>query len=189
MMGLHHEQCHRRSIRLQGYDYAQVGAYFVTICTYQKECVFGQVVGGEMRVNGGGEIVLSAWNSLPDRFPSIVLDSFIIMPNHVHGIVMLGAINDVGAGQALPEKRGAASSAPTMNKITTFGDAVRAFKSISAIQVSRLLGRKGLPLWQRNYYEHIIRNEQSLDSIRQYIVNNPLRWAGDGENPVNAPKT
>jgi REP element-mobilizing transposase RayT len=99
------------------------------------------------------------------------LDAFVVMPNHVHGIAVF-----VGAGLALPEENGAASSAPTL------GDVVRAFKSLSAIHVNRLLRRSG-PLWQRNYYEHVIRNERELDKIREYIATNPLRWALDRENP------
>jgi REP element-mobilizing transposase RayT len=103
------------------------------------------------------------------------------MPNHVHGIVVV--VNDVGAGLALPnqntlsDKQGAASSAPTL------GDVIRTFKSLSAIGVNRRLGRSGQPLWQRNYYEHIIRNEDELNRIRQYIHDNPLNWETDEENP------
>jgi putative transposase len=162
---------HRRSLRLTGYDYAQSGAYFVTICTQNRACVFGCVDDGDMRLNEAGRMVRSVWQALPDRFPGMELDAFVIMPNHVHGIVAF-----VGAGLALPGDKGAASSAPTL------GDVVRAFKSLSAIRVNCLLRRSG-SLWQRNYYEHVIRNERELDRIREYIATNPLRWALDRENP------
>jgi len=114
---------------------------------------------------------------LPNRYADIDLDAFVIMPNHVHGIIVLTDTSIVGAGLALPEGEGAASGAPTL------GDVIRTFKSISAIQVNRLLTRTGQPLWQRNYYEHIIRNDRALDAIRAYIEANPHPWADDPDNP------
>lgn len=164
---------HRRSIRLSGYDYSQQGAYFVTVCIQNRECLLGKIVDGKMMLNGAGKIVQSAWDDLPRRFPNVTLDAFTIMPNHVHGIVVIQ--QNVGAGQALP--LGAASSAPTL------GDIVRVFKSIPAISINRLLSRTG-PVWQRNYYEHIIRDENDLFRIRQYIADNPARWDEDENNPV-----
>ena len=169
-----HDIHHRHSIRLRGYDYSQAGAYFVTVCVQRHECLFGDVANGKMRLNDAGRTAQTAGEGLPDHFPSVELDTFVVMPNHVHGIIVL-----VGAGLALP-KRGAASSAPTT---PTLGNVMRAFKSISAINVNRLLSRSGQSLWQRNYYEHIIRDAESLDRIREYIVANPLRWALDRENP------
>jgi putative transposase len=161
----------RRSLRLDGYDYAQAGAYFVTICTQDRLCLFGDIADGEMQLNDAGRMVRSVWEGLPDRFAAMELDAFVVMPNHVHAIATF-----VGAGLALPGENGAASSAPTL------GDMVRAFKSLSAIRVNRLMLRSG-PLWQRNYYEHVIRNERELDKIREYIATNPLKWALDRENP------
>jgi putative transposase len=171
---------HRRSIRLRGYDYTQAGAYFVTICTRNRECLFGDVVNGEMRLNDAGQIVKQIWAALPQRFSSITVDESIVMPNHFHGIIVVHNIIVVGAGLALPSSapiQGAASSAPTL------GDLIRTFKSISAIRVNRVVDRTGCPLWQRNYYEHVIRNDDSLGRIRQYIADNPLRWPFDPENP------
>ena len=171
--GIHH----RRSIRLRHYEYSRPGAYFVTICTDQRECLFGHISDGKIVLNDTGRSVRYVWENLPSRFPSIALDSFVIMPNHIHGIIEI-----VGAALALPpnpavHKKGAASGAPTL------GDVIRAFKSISAIRVNHLLSRYGQPLWQRNYYEHIIRNEEELNRIREYIQNNPLNWEMDEENP------
>ena len=172
-----HEIYRRHSIRLKGYDYSQTGYYFVTICTRNRECVFGDVVGGKMKLSKIGELVQIAWNDLLKRFRNLELDGFAVMPNHIHGIIII-----VGAGLALPNQ-GAASSAPTKDISPRLGDVVRAFKSISAINVNLFLTRSGVPLWQRNYYEHIIRNEESLNCVREYIETNPLRWELDGENP------
>jgi REP element-mobilizing transposase RayT len=158
---------HRHSIRLRDYDYAQAGMYFVTVCAAQRECVFGDVVDGQMRLNEAGQMVQQVWECLSIRFSSVALDAFVVMPNHIHGIVAI-----VGA-------EGAASSAPTLGKI------MRAFKSISAIESNRLLSRSGQPLWQRNYYEHVIRNEGDMAHICQYILDNPSKWLEDAENPQN----
>jgi REP element-mobilizing transposase RayT len=165
----------RRSLRLEGFDYSKEGAYFVTICTRNRECLFGDVVNGKMCLNEAGRVVHTVWDGLSDRFPTIELVSFVVMPNHVHGILV------VGAALALPVG-GAASSAPTRSASTTLGTVVRAFKSISAIGVNRLLSRSGQSLWQRSYYEHVIRGEESLNRIREYISTNPLRWQLDREN-------
>jgi REP element-mobilizing transposase RayT len=169
---------HRRSLRLKGYDYSQAGAYFVTICTQNRECTFGGVDDGELRLNDAGRVVWSVWDELPPRFPGLELDAFVVMPNHVHGIIVI-----VGAGLALPCQKGAgymgkgaASGAPTVE------GAIRAFKSLPAVHVNRLTKRTG-PLWQRNYYDHIIRDEDNLNSIRQYILDNPARWAEDENHP------
>ena len=137
-----------------------------------------------MHLNEAGCLVQTAWDELSARFPGVELDAFVVMPNHVHGIVVL-----VGAGLALPSKQdaiqGAASSAPTepgTARPATLGGVVRAFKSISALYVNRQLTRSG-PLWQRNYYERIIRDEAELQRIREYIETNPAGWADDRENP------
>ena len=192
----------RRSTRLSGYDYSSTGAYFVTICVNQRQCLFGEIVDGTMRLSEGGNMIHAVWDALPRRYANVNLDMFMVMPNHVHGIIVLTDPSDlgaglalpwskgaelalpgkpdVGAGLALPSLEGAASSAPTL------GDVIRTFKSISAVQVNRVLTRTGQPLWQRNYYEHIIRNETSLDRIREYIAMNPQNWMIDQENPENS---
>jgi putative transposase len=175
---------HRRSIRLGEYDYSANGAYFVTICVQGRECLFGVIAGGEMRLNDAGQMVKEVWKGLPGRFPTMVLDEFVVMPNHVHGIICI-----VGAPLAAPgfesdqkgrgaESKGAASSARTLGQI------MRAFKSISAIGVNRLLRRQEQPLWQRNYYERIIRDEAELNAARKYVAENPMKWSEDKENPA-----
>ena len=189
-MTLDTERPHRRRLRLKGYDYAQDGAYYVTICAQHRLCLFGDIVDGKIRLNTAGSAVQAVWNELPRRFARLELDAFVVMPNHVHGIAAF-----VGAGLALPgdegvARKGAASSTPTRGHAEygtaggapALGDVVRAFKSLSAIRVNRLLTRSG-PLWQRNYYEHVIRDEDELKRIREYIANNPMQWELDRENP------
>ena len=190
-MTLDRERHHRRRLRLKGYDYSQDGAYYVTICAQHRLCLFGDIVDGKIRLNTAGSAVQVTWNELPRRFAHLRLDAFVVMPNHVHGIAAF-----VGAGLALPgddgaARKGAASSTPTRGDAgngaaggaPTLGDVVRAFKSLSAIHVNRLLMRSG-PLWQRNYYEHVIRDEDELNRIREYITNNPMQWELDRENPA-----
>ncbi len=159
---------HRRSIRLQGYDYSQSGKYYVTICAQDKSHVFGQVVEGEMHLSEHGEIVALAWSDLPRRYPHIRLGAFVVMPNHVHGIIEI-----VGAGLRTRPYKSAKHGLPEI---------VRGFKTYSARHLNEIQGTAGRPLWQRNYYEHIIRNDDELNKIREYISTNPLRWASDPEN-------
>jgi len=156
---------HRRSLRLRGYDYSQPGAYFVTTCTEDRECLFGDVVDGEMILSEAGRVVQETWESIPGRFQSAVLDAFVVMPNHLHAIILL------------TETEG--DSRPAL------GDIIGAFKSISAIGVNRLLSREGNPLWQRSYHDRILRSQKELEDRRQYIADNPVRWAEDEENPRN----
>jgi putative transposase len=175
---------HRRSIRLKGYDYTQAGAYFITICTHGRECLFGEVVDGEMRLNTLGEIVHRTWSDLPNHVVRIVLDEFVVMPNHIHGIIMVGDQSVVGAGSVGAGSVGAGSEpAPTTTKRHGLPEIIRQFKTFSARRINEHRGTAGTPVWQRNYYEHIIRDEESLNRIREYIANNPLQWELDRENP------
>lgn len=181
------EKRNRRSLRLKKYDYSQAGTYFVTICAQKRECLFGREVDGEIVLNDVGKTIGLVWSDLSSRYASVELDEIVIMPNHIHGIIVindtdvgagpLAAETNVGAGLALPDK-GAASGAPTL------GDVVRMFKSISTRNVNRLLSRSGQHVWQRNYFDRIIRNEEELGRIRQYIADNPLQWHVDRENPA-----
>ena len=173
---------HRRSIRLKGYDYTQPGAYFVTLCTHDRAHWFGEVVDGEMRLNDA-----QCWRDIPAHFPHVKLDAFVIMPNHVHGILWI-VDNDVGAKNfsplplpPSPPHQPTSPPSPPHGTSKTIGSVVRGFK----IGVTKWFRQNTTvyTVWQRNYYEHIIRNEESLDRIRQYIANNPLRWAFDRENP------
>ncbi len=164
---------HRRSIRLKEYDYSQPGAYFITICTKNRECLFGEIVDGGMELNDLCKIVVECWEDLPNHYPYIELDTFVIMPNHIHGIIV--RYDDVGAGL---------KPAPT-KKRHGLHEIIRALKTFSSRRINLIRNTVGTPVWQRNYYEHIIRNEKSLFEIRQYIINNALLWADDEENPNN----
>ena len=166
----------RRSIRLPDYDYSQPGAYFVTLCAHERETLFGDVVDDVMRLNDYGEIVVAVWDDLPGHYSHVELDAFVIMPNHVHGIIVI-ADNAVGARHASPLQ-----SRPTLGII------VGSYKSAVTKRINELRHTPGVSVWQRNYYEHVVRSEHELNTIRAYIQNNPLRWALDHDNPINAPR-
>jgi REP element-mobilizing transposase RayT len=173
----------RRTMRLQGYDYSQAGAYFITIVTQGRMCLFGDVVDGETRLNDAGRLAQAVWDELPRHYPNVELDAFVIMPNHVHGIIVL-----VGAGLK-PALAGVgdglgAGLKPAPTKCAPLSEIVRAFKTFSARRVNEYRRAPGLSVWQRNYYEHIIRSEKALDRIREYIATNPLQWSMDRENPA-----
>lgn len=181
---------HRQSIRLRGYDYTQAGAYFVTIVVRDRECLLGNIVDGEMRLNDYGRIVAAEWRKIPARFPHVTTDASIVMPNHLHGIVVINGRGEVGAmhppatsSNPLRLSADASPLPPTGTVPGSLGAIIQNFKSTSSRQVNALRQTSGLPLWQRNYFERIIRNERELNRIREYIVNNPLRWALDTEHP------
>jgi putative transposase len=181
----------RHSIRLRGYDYAQAGAYFITIVTKDRLCLFDEVVEGAMRLNELGRMVQSVWEELPGHYPGVQCDAFVVMPNHIHGIITLadneaGGPPDVGAG--LKPARVAVAVGPNsvragFKPAPTLPEVVRAFKTFSARRVNEIRNTTGFPLWQRNYYEHVVRSEDELHRIREYIANNPLQWELDRENP------
>jgi len=188
------EKHHRRSIRLKGYDYSQAGAYFVTICTQNRACLFGEVVDGEMRINEAGRMVQSVLDEMPTFYPGVEIDAFVVMPNHVHVIVVLVGATPCGRPTVGGQTQGRAQAqgqaqgpAPTLS----LPDVVHRFKTLTTKRYADGVKQLGWPpfpgrLWQRNYYEHIIRNEESLNRIRVYITNNPLQWDLDRENPVGA---
>jgi len=172
---------HRRSIRLRDYDYSEEGAYFVTICTLQRQCLLGDVSGGEVHLSRFGLIVAECWEAIPTHFSNVELDSFVVMPNHVHGIVIIldGTQGD-RARHASPLHLNARA------KPVLLGTIVGSFKSAASRHINNLRGTPGEPVWQRNYYEHIIRKERELNGIREYIACNPVRWAQDENNPSNS---
>jgi len=174
---------YRRSIRIKGYDYAQEGAYFITICTHKNKCTLGRIVGDDIILNDYGRIVLREWNRSSVMRAEIELDAFIIMPNHVHGIVFIHPVGARGRapGSAQPDQSGQ-SLLPGVPK-RSLSSLILGFKTSVTTQINRLRVTPGKPFWQRNYYEHIIRNEESLYQCRIYIEQNPLKWAIDNENP------
>lgn len=170
---------HRRSIRLKGYDYSRPGEYFVTLCTEHREMLFGEIVNGEMRLNPFGEIVQSCWDDLVDHYAHVELDAFMIMPNHVHGIIRLTDVN-VGADMV------GAGLKPAPARRHGLPEIVRAFKTFSARRINVLRQTEGITVWQRNYYEHIIRSDIEWNAIAGYIENNPANWNVDSDNPALA---
>lgn len=156
----------RPSLRLPTYDYTQPGGYFVTICTQHRICRFGNVSDGQMHLDEAGQMVEAVWHELPMRFPHISLDASIVMPNHLHGIIL---IQEEQRGQSLGRIVGAFKSLTTNRYIVGVRE-----------QHWHLFPGK---LWQDNYFEHIIRDEEALDGIREYIVGNPATWERDPEHP------
>ena len=149
----------RSSPRLQDYDYRQEAYYFVTVCTRDHACRFGAIRNGIICFSGSGSLVVETWLSLPSIEPDLHLDAWVVMPNHLHGIVALHAV----AGER-PHDLSAI---------------VGRFKAVSARAINRRLGREGEPLWHRSFYDHIIRNDADLDRVRAYIAANPARWEAD----------
>jgi REP element-mobilizing transposase RayT len=178
---------HRRSIRLQGYDYTRAGAYFVTLVTHDRACLFGNVVNGVMQLNPWGNIAAQTWEWLATQYPYVDLDAWVIMPNHVHGILVITNAPVGARRDALPghhDAPGPGPSAPVPTRRKPLGQLIGAFKTVSAKHINLSRATPGLPVWQRNYYEHIIRDTVALARIRQYIANNPLKWALGAENPT-----
>lgn len=186
---------HRRSVRLKGYDYAQAGAYYVTLVTRNRDCLFGDIVDGEMHLNDIGRIVGEEWLRTAEVRPAVELDEFIVMPNHVHGIIVIADARCAMGRDTVP-RRGAAPLRPYHPQhnvrpnvqSNSLGAIVRSFKSATTYHINALRDTRGVSVWQRNYYEHIIRRERELDRIREYIINNPPNWVMD-ENNVNKRKT
>ena len=163
----------RKPTRLKSYDYTQDGYYYVTLCTQDRVEWFGMIEDGKMILNGYGKIVSICWNDLPNHYANVKLDEYIIMPNHFHGIITI-----VGAGSPRPAPVTGAETAP----LRTLGQVVAYFKYQSTKQMNVLRRTPGLQIWQRNYYERVIRDKTELHNARQYIQNNPSQWATDPEN-------
>ena len=214
----------RRSIRLPGYDYSRPGAYFVTIVAQDRLCLFGEVVDGEMLLNEVGGMVVEAWEWLATRYPYVELDVSVVMPNHLHGIIVLtdegmegvdGRGGSGGGRGGNGGSRGGSRTAPTGRRDQrdygvgaigrddhgsqtadtvsgsigggkgrkTLGRLVGAFKTVSTKRINIVRGSPGEILWQRNYYERVIRDDRELNLIREYIEGNPAKWDTDEENP------
>ncbi len=187
----------RRSLRMQGYDYSQPGAYFVTICAQNRQCIFGQIIDGEMQLNEISEIVVEWWNRIPQHYPFVEIDDFVIMPNHIHGIISWNI--DVGTGSPRQKQDpivGTGSPHPKQNPIVgtgsprpndapNLGKIVGYFKYQSTKYINQLNNTPGKRIWQSRYHDHIIRNDQDLQRLREYIQNNPKKWELDQLHPDN----
>lgn len=196
----------RRSLRLKGYDYSAAGGIFRDHLHADRACLFGDVEAGAMRLNEAGEMVAALWDGLAARFSGVEIDRFVVMPNHLHGILVLDA-DTGGATTAGAETERAATKrattrvastngdpvgAPLVGAPARLGDVVGAFKSLATTGYIGGVKTKGWPafrgrLWQRNYYEHVIRDEGALNRIRRYVDDNPARWEFDDENPRKTP--
>ena len=181
------EKRSRRSIRLQNYDYSQPGGYYLTLVAFQREHLFGDIIKAEMVLNEAGKIVLEIWEKLPERYPNVITDERVVMPNHFHGVLFItddipipvGAIHDLPRqkrGIETPEEYRLRRRRMLLPKVVGY------FKMNTAKAINLLLNSSGVPVWQRNYYEHIIRNDDELNRIRKYIYYNPQQWEKDEEN-------
>lgn len=164
----------RRSIRLRGYDYTRAGAYFITICTQHRRHRFGVIRNGVMILNDAGRVADECWRQIPDHFPNVELDEWVVMPNHIHGIIVI--TDPVGVNDHSPLRHPSPATRPRGTS-RTIGAMVRGFK----IGVTAWYRRRSdtSKIWQRNYWEHIVRNEPELNRIRRYIAENPLKWDQD----------
>jgi len=180
----------RKTIRLKGYDYSQPGFYYVTICTQNRECVFGDVVNGKMVLNDIGNMIEKWWNKIPNKF-NAVLDEKQIMPNHLHGVIHIVGVDPrvdpTNYGRTHGSDYGRTHGSAHTNG-TTIGTIIQWFKTMSTNEyIKNVRDKKWKPfnkrLWQRNYYEHIIRTENDLNKIREYIKMNPKIWDRDRNNP------
>ena len=153
----------RKNTRLTGFDYSTPGGYFVTICTASLRCLFGEVVDGQMKLNGWGALVQESWEEIPFHYPEVRLDAFQVMPNHLHGTLFLEENAD-------------------MSRRHSLGVIVGSIKAAASRRIRAHIAKPAFPIWQTSYYEHIIRNDDSLLRIREYILNNPLKWELDRYN-------
>ena len=184
---------HRRSIRLPDYDYSQPGAYFITMVTYQRDCLFGNIVDGKMHLSAMGQIAEEHWRLIPEHFPQVELGAYVIMPNHVHGIIIINGRSNASAF----DRRGTTMSCPDIScpdvscpdvAREKFGKPVRGsiptiVRSYKASVTRRIQReRNATAIWQRNYYERVIRNDEAHHRISLYIESNVARWVMDNEN-------
>ena len=171
---------HRRSARLARYDYTWNGAYFVTICTKNRELLLGEIADEAVRLSDFGRIVEQRWIDIPKHFDGVTIDEYVVMSNHIHGIIVIDRSVTVGAQHAAPLPTQRFGVPPG-----SLGAIVRSFKSASTKLINEKRHTPGEPVWQRNYYEHVIRQDIDLDRVRSYIADNPRKWAEDVENPVS----
>ena len=191
---------HRRSIRLKEYDYSSPGYYFVTLCSSNRECVFGEIIDNEVQLYNYGNVISDSIQWLKNNYSYLDIDISVIMPNHIHFILVISdaRVNDSRGG--MPQNigrggspqiigKGGSRTAPTSQtvpvKIKPLGRIIGAFKTVSTKNINAIRNTPGNKIWHRNYYEHVIRNEKELHKIREYIQSNPAQWQLDEDNPEN----
>ena len=165
----------RRSVRLKGYDYTKPGAYFVTVVTRDRKSWFGDVLDGEMQLNDMGQLVTNAWESIATQYSYVKPDAYILMPNHLHGIIVTTEQDTDHTKKSGPPRK-------------PLGRLIGAFKTMSTNRVNLNQSTPGWTLWQRGFYDHVIRNDRERDRVREYIVHNPKTWESDLENPYAVKK-
>ena len=175
---------HRHSIRLRGWDYTSTAGYFVTICTHERECLFGAIANGHLRYSREGKVAARCWEAIPDHFAHVILGRWVVMPNHVHGILVFGVAGaqvgaQVGAQHAAP-----LPDSPSVPHVVpgSLGAVIRSYKAAVTREINVMDAIPGRKVWQRNYWDHIIRDDNGLWRIQEYIANNPARWQSDRLN-------
>jgi putative transposase len=178
------EKRRSESIRLKGYDYSQPGAYFVTICAHNRASLFGDIVDGKMQLNGYGKIVHEFWDEVPSHFANVKIDTSVVMPNHVHAIIVIyGDEGPADKGERIVDN--GEGTSPLRGKRPKLGQIVAYYKYQTTKLINQIRKTGGTPLWQKDYYDHIVRDEDDLNEVREYIIYNPLKWEMDRENPIN----
>ena len=175
----------RTSNRLQGWNYAAAAAYFVTIVVRDRACIFGEIIEGAMVVNRFGSIVVDSWHWLSEQYDHVELDAYIVMPNHLHGIVVI--TEDDGCPNVKAGIVEADDSKPNLPRRKPLGRLIGAFKTVSTKQINQLRSTPDESVWQRGFYDRIIRNEAEFEAVREYILGNPAKWEEDAENPSITP--
>ncbi len=172
-----------KSTRLKDWDYSLEGAYFVTICTKDREHFLGEIAEGVITQTEQSKIARECWLDLPNHYPNCVLDVFVVMPNHVHGIIIIdNQINSVETGF---KPVSTTNRVNCINKRYSLFEIIRGFKTFTARKINDLQNTQGKPFWQSRFYDHIVRDENDLIRIREYIVHNPIKWDADRNNPEN----
>ena len=174
-MTTHLQILKRKSYRLPGYDYSLAGAYFVTIITKNRQCLFGTITNGTMDINAAGKIITDAWQILEKTYPYVVLDEYCLLPDHFHGILWIQGLDPYGSGSKIN------LGGPGMIKIKPLGQLIGSFKTCSTKQINLMNDTPGETIWQRNFYDRIVRDEKELDRIRAYIMANPSHWPDEPE--------
>ncbi|HUI29162.1 MAG TPA: transposase [Candidatus Acidoferrales bacterium] len=168
---------------MKDYDYSTEGGYFVTMCVQNRECLFGEIVDSEMKTNRFGEIVRECWDDIPKRYQNVAIDEFVVMPDHVHGIIIIedsgGAIHELPRLEQRKDELPRQTDKMMQRRQMLLPKIIGRFKMNSAKRINEIRNSPGERVWQRDYYEHVIRNEGELIRIREYISNNPARWLQD----------
>jgi putative transposase len=185
-MALYKNRYRIESARLQTYDYTQAGCYFITLCVHRHQCIFGEVQGEVVHLNEIGKIAARCWEEIPKHFPNAELDAFVVMPNHLHGIIVIKDhgrdvqlnVSTRNISSSVSTEKTYASISPRKGSLSVI---IRTFKAA----VTTFCQRKGYQnfRWQSRFYEHIIRDDKDMDNVRNYIIDNPLKWATGEENP------